>query len=213
MECFKDLKVNYSMDKNEMIKALFHLKEILDESKIDFWLDAGTLLGAIRENKIIEWDDDIDICIWNTDMDKIIKLRDKIDRSDFELYIIPIHFFPFSFGHYGLRTKKNKKHVLCIFSCFIYDNNVVWMRVLPLIGNVLRYLHSKKNDLLYSIFWVFITKFRLYKIQRICYPLKMLGSFKDILFYKKTFKIPYMPEDCLHLVYGNWKLQKRREEK
>ena len=36
------------------------VKEILDESGIDYWLDHGTLLGAFRDGKIIEWDRDID---------------------------------------------------------------------------------------------------------------------------------------------------------
>ena len=40
------------------------VKEILDESGIDYWLDNGTLLGAFRDGKIIEWDRDIDFGAW-----------------------------------------------------------------------------------------------------------------------------------------------------
>lgn len=207
----QDIKIDYSYDKTEMIHALYHTKKIFDENDIKFWLDAGTLLGAIRENKIIEWDDDIDICVWNSSLSKIAEIRNIIDNSDFELYIIPIHFFPFSFGHYGLRLKKNKKHLLCIFSCFIVDYNVVWMRTLPFIGNIIRFFHFKNKNNLCSIFWKILIKFKLYKIQKLRYKKSMLGDFKQVMFYEKYFNVPSNYEDCLNMIYGDWKTPSRRK--
>lgn len=53
-------------------KAESNLKEIakiLDELNCNWWVEAGTCLGAIRENKFIDHDTDIDIGL--TDKDKI----------------------------------------------------------------------------------------------------------------------------------------------
>lgn len=47
-------------------RELFHrTKELFDEAGIKFALVFGSLLGAVREGKMIHGDGDIDICIWD----------------------------------------------------------------------------------------------------------------------------------------------------
>lgn len=51
-------------DRTYEIKCLKKLSDILTELNLVHWLDFGTLLGAVRENDIINWDVDLDIgCI------------------------------------------------------------------------------------------------------------------------------------------------------
>ncbi|GAH36594.1 unnamed protein product, partial [marine sediment metagenome] len=47
------------MDEKIAIDTLKCVKNVLDNYGIEFWLDTGTLLGAVREGKIIPWDSDI----------------------------------------------------------------------------------------------------------------------------------------------------------
>jgi len=49
------------IDIKSATKLLKEVKQVLDDSGATFFLDAGTCLGAVRENNIIPWDDDIDI--------------------------------------------------------------------------------------------------------------------------------------------------------
>ena len=49
-------------------EALEDIKEVLDKNNIKFHLHTGTALGAIRENKFIEYDYDIDIAIFKDDI-------------------------------------------------------------------------------------------------------------------------------------------------
>ena len=54
--------------------CLILLKEfirIADIFELTWWVDSGTLLGACRNNKMIPWDDDIDIVMPREDYDKL----------------------------------------------------------------------------------------------------------------------------------------------
>ena len=45
-----------------------------DAHNINYWLDSGTLLGAIRHNGYIPWDDDIDLGMLRPDFDRFLQL-------------------------------------------------------------------------------------------------------------------------------------------
>ncbi|GAH51640.1 unnamed protein product, partial [marine sediment metagenome] len=49
------------MDLQAAKQNLLEVKAIFDRLKVKFWLDAGTLLGAVRDKNFIPWDKDIDI--------------------------------------------------------------------------------------------------------------------------------------------------------
>ena len=58
-------------------KKLYKLSKIVNnvlvDNNIQYWTEAGTLLGVMRHKGIIEWDDDIDIKVWKRDWLKILK--------------------------------------------------------------------------------------------------------------------------------------------
>ena len=62
-------------DKNKFEKLYNLLSEIInlfDKSDIKYWAIKGTLLGVIRNNSIIPWDDNINLGILETDIHKLI---------------------------------------------------------------------------------------------------------------------------------------------
>ena len=65
------------MDK-QVLKMVKELKKLLDKNNIMFWLDEGTLLGAIRNGKIISNDGDIDFSLNAIEKTKL--LNEDVDR-------------------------------------------------------------------------------------------------------------------------------------
>ena len=58
--------------------------KILNELKLNYWVCHGTLLGIVRDKKLLDWDNDIDIALMEDDVnrDEIIK---KFLNNGFEL--------------------------------------------------------------------------------------------------------------------------------
>lgn len=56
-------------------KMLRDVCSILDEVQIPYTLEGGTLLGIIRENRLLPWDNDMDLTISDEYLGKLIKIR------------------------------------------------------------------------------------------------------------------------------------------
>jgi phosphorylcholine metabolism protein LicD len=58
-------------------KMLKDVCRILDENEIPYTLEGGTLLGIIRENRLLPWDNDMDLTIADDHLEKLVKIRYK----------------------------------------------------------------------------------------------------------------------------------------
>ena len=48
---------------------------ILENNNIPYILEGGTLLGIVRENRLLPWDNDLDLTITEQNMDRVLNLR------------------------------------------------------------------------------------------------------------------------------------------
>lgn len=58
-----------------LLDILSAVDNVCQRNNIEYWLDSGTLLGAVRHGGFIPWDDDVDICV---ERKNYKKLRDAL---------------------------------------------------------------------------------------------------------------------------------------
>lgn len=58
----------------KMVDMLHVIDQVCQKYKLDYWLEGGTLLGAIRHQGFIPWDDDLDISMPRASFEAFLKL-------------------------------------------------------------------------------------------------------------------------------------------
>ncbi len=62
------------------------IAKVLEKNGLRYWLDWGSLLGAVRHRGFIPWDDDIDLCIPRDDYDRALKvLQEELGQYSFRV--------------------------------------------------------------------------------------------------------------------------------
>lgn len=68
------VKTNLRPCQLKQLSILEVIDDICRKHNIEYWLDGGTLLGAVRHGGFIPWDDDIDIAMRKEALEKFIKV-------------------------------------------------------------------------------------------------------------------------------------------
>ena len=91
-------KIDIEEYKKIVVNVLAQIDRICRENNLEYFLAYGTLIGAIRHNGFIPWDDDIDIIMMR---DNYNKLREIICNGDYDIRFIDITTNPDTIYPYG----------------------------------------------------------------------------------------------------------------
>jgi phosphorylcholine metabolism protein LicD len=75
------------VDRIEIIQQILFLNNIFNENNLDYCVVGGTLLGAIRHQGFMPWDDDVDYLMEVENIKKIIELK-ILEKNNFSVEVL-----------------------------------------------------------------------------------------------------------------------------
>ena len=181
---------------------------VLNNHNIKYYLDFGTLLGAMRDNALIPWDDDIDITLFNEeDYHKIHYILRDIRKAKLKAWTVSFYR---SILNRKLKIKKDSS--ISIFVDKIEFTDPFNPRIAVINNrNCFKKSKSGKNnlDIFFkyknnnSLFWM--VENRIHSM-----PSDILGTeLIEIDFYNLKCNIPKNYDEYLTYIYGDWKTPKK----
>ena len=167
------------------LKMLKEVTKVFENEKIKYVLDCGTLLGVYRENRLLPWDNDVDLSFFCDDEKKIKFLVKQIRRAG---YYVKIKYQ--EKNDYPL--KKGKIRLLKVFNKNIFYRNRVLLDC---------FLMKKLGEENFVCAYGGINHYTKINI-----PYKYFDKVGYLKFEGKTFSIPNLIEDYLTHRYGDWRI-------
>ena len=165
------------------LKLLHDVTIELEKAGISYWLEGGTLLGIIRENRLLPWDNDMDISMYIQDRWKLLKAVMKLVFKGYRITVKshPVTIGPFRKGELRLIKIRN-------FERFLRKGEIM----LDI------FLKKKVED---QFFWMVNVKTPTLK----SVPARFYDELGWVEFNGKKYMIPNDFDGYLSYRYGDWK--------
>ena len=218
-----------SMNKeSDQIELLKKIKSLFEKNNIEFWLDTGTLLGAVREKRFIPWDTDLDLGTWAYNLPRIKKIFEENKHDEFEIAYFDLEKnidilhkeYKVDINLYELKNNKavrtwyvNNKigSLLDYFRwIFIVDNISFKKSSAPRtitvgLSKIRKMIPKRLTHFVNKVIGLIYLKIGCIKVD-IAIPKKYFEKLVDMDFLGTKFKVPEETEEYLELRYGkNWR--------
>ncbi len=74
MNSEKSKKITHTEQQKIMLDIMQVFHEFCEKNNLEYFLDAGTLLGAVRHKGFIPWDNDMDVCMMRPQYDRFLEI-------------------------------------------------------------------------------------------------------------------------------------------
>lgn len=223
------------MNEKVAIESLRQVKQVLDKHGIEYWLDTGTLLGAVRNGKIIPWDGDIDLGSWDKEFPKIkIAIKEfsgtefKICISEFKRIVaitlrrdisisinITLHLLNNNEATHIWLVHKDRKtgkaldylHRILCEQRHIIETSRMPTIITKILCKIVNALPLSMRKQLAKITWTIYEKIGC--TVHLSIPSHYFNNLSKIQFYGMEFKVPAETEEYLTYRYGKWRIPKK----
>jgi lipopolysaccharide cholinephosphotransferase len=226
-------KISLNEAKKVMLDILIEFDHVCKKHGLIYWLDYGTMLGAIRHNGFIPYDDDIDIAMPRSDYEKFLKIYHKelphplflqIKKSDpaFPQYYAKIRNTETIFIEHeeeGKKIKYNQGIFIDIFPVNFIDIHISFIyKSLCFLGKFL-----KNNRIYIKYLNINIYKYHIFLLNKLhsqngdllikgpeidpeikFFEKKDFFPLKDVKFESHRFPVPHNHDKYLTELYGDY---------
>ncbi|WP_412972744.1 LicD family protein [Glaciecola sp. MF2-115] len=174
--------------REKAIQALLALCAILNKTNIRYYVDAGTLLGIVRDGDLIPWDDDLDIALHADDLAELaVQLPDVLEAMQEAIgvqYSVNTHMNNTAFGAVAEGAVRSLKLLPVDLSSGM-----------PMIDVFVKYIDGDNMDYCLAS-------------RGIRMPAIHFSSHDELLFRQQIIKLPYDHKAYLQTHYGDWQTPK-----
>ena len=161
-------------------ELLLEITRVLDEAGVEYMLDAGTLLGLVRDGDLIPWDGDLDISIPDRGLPKLLAL---LRQGKLRHRWISRRFYSSGFecwkpGDYRVIKVRNRRWLL-------FKG--------PLVADL--YIKYRWKE---DYYW---TSMRMISRAEARY----FDHYEEIDYFGRRLKVPAHYQDYLSKIYGDWR--------
>jgi SAM-dependent methyltransferase len=210
------------------LKDLINVTEALTQAGVRYWLDMGTLLGAVREGRFIGWDNDIDLSIETADSQKLLELTPTFANLGYRVDVTDSSIYLHGPGKATIGIAPYQREGAVIWNLFLVNY--------PKFDRVLKYFRRVADKIIYQPYQQKLPRFEQavytaipaslrWWVRRLLFglcakfgerhiamvlPSHFIDRLSDINFYGRSFPVPYLTEGYLAALYGDdWRTPKQ----
>lgn len=182
---------------DQLYRMMFTVDNLFGLAGIEYWAEGGTLLGAVRSNGIIKWDDDVDIGMFAKDSTRMVEaLKNPLDQLGYELIETWFGYKVYPKDGKVVEGHPWKYPSLDIFTMIPVDEDEKSMVETLLSPSKTSTESRQRRRIKYSTFKAQLAFGKCYLFEDELYPLRRVKFGND------TILIPREPNEYLNRCYG-----------